>query len=170
MEKFLRIIDRSSELTGKGASFLIVILTLAIGYDITIRYLFDKANFWAFDITYMLYGTYTMLGAAYCHYQKGHVRMDLFYSKLSARGRARMDVICYIFLFFPLFCILLYKCGQGAWWALVHGETSHASVWRPSLAPFKIAIVFGLFLFFLQGIAEFLRALRVAFKGEPHES
>ncbi len=170
MEKFLRIIDRSSEWTGKAASFLVVILTLAIGYDITVRYLFSKANFWAYDITYMLYGIYTILGVAYCHYMKGHVRMDLLYSRLSRRGQARMDVVCYIILFFPLFIILLYKCGEGAWWALVHGETSHASVWRPSLAPFKTAIFFGLFLFFLQGIAEFIRALTVAIKGEPHES
>ena len=95
MEKFLRIIDRASEWTGKCASFLVVILTLAIGYDITVRYLFAKANFWPYDLTYMLYGSYTMLGAAYCHYRKGHVRMDLLYSKLSTRGKARMDVICY---------------------------------------------------------------------------
>ena len=162
MEKFLRIIDRASEWTGKCASFLVVILTLAIGYDITVRYLFAKANFWPYDLT--------MLGAAYCHYLKGHVRMDLIYSRLSPRGRAKMDVICYIFLFFPLFSVLLYKCGQNALWALMHGETSHASAWRPSLAPFKIAIVFGIFLFYLQGIAEFIRALTVAIKGEPHES
>ena len=169
MEKFLRIIDRASEWTGKCASFLVVILTLAIGYDITVRYLFAKANFWPYDLTYMLYGSYTMLGAAYCHYLKGHVRMDLIYSRLSPRGRAKMDVICYIFLFFPLFSVLLYKCGENTLWAVMHGETSHASVWRPSLAPFKIAILFGIFLFYLQGIAEFIRALTVAIKGEPHE-
>ncbi len=170
MEKFLRIIDRASEWTGKGASFLVVILTLAIGYDITVRYLFAKANFWPYDLTYMLYGSYTMLGVAYCHYRKGHVRMDLIYSRLSPKGQARMDVICYLFLFFPFFTVLLYKCGQNAYWALMHGETSAASVWRPSLAPFKIAIVFGIILFYLQGIAEFLRALRVAIKGGSHES
>ena len=81
-----------------------------------------------------------------------------------------MDVICYVFLFFPFFTILLYKCGENALWAVTHGETSGASVWRPSLAPFKIAIVFGIILFYLQGIAEFLRAIRVAIKGGPHES
>ena len=125
---------------------------------------------WAFDSTYMIYGGYTMLGAAYCHYLKGHVRMDLLYSRLSPRGKAIMDSICYVFLFFPLFSVLLYKCGENAIWSLLHGERSSASVWRPLMAPFKFTIVFGIFLFYLQGIAEFLRALTVVFKGESHES
>lgn len=170
MERFLRIIDGISEWTGKGASFLVVVLVLAIGYDITVRYLFAIPNQWAFDSTYMLYGMYAMLGAAYCHFRGGHVRMDLLYSKLSTRGRARLDVICYIFLFFPLFSVLLYKCGQDAIWALINGERSSASVWRPYLAPFKMTLVFGMFTFFLQGVAEFIRALIASFKENPHES
>ena len=67
MEKFFHVIDRTSDLVGKGASFLVVILTLAIGYDITVRYLFAVPNFWAYDMTIMLYGSYAILGAAYCH-------------------------------------------------------------------------------------------------------
>jgi TRAP-type mannitol/chloroaromatic compound transport system permease small subunit len=170
MEKFLRVIDRFSEWTGKGASFLVAFLILAIGYDITVRYLFATANQWAFDTVYMTYGGYTMLGVAYCHYLKGHVRMDLIYGRLSPRGKAITDSICYLFLFFPLFTVLLYKCGENALWSITSGERGSASVWRPLLGPFKLTITFGFLLFYLQGIAEFIRALTVAFKGESHES
>ena len=82
MEKFFHVIDRTSDLVGKWASFLVVILTLAIGYDITVRYLFNIPNFWAYDMAIMLYGSYAILGAAYCHYTNGHVRMDLLYGRL----------------------------------------------------------------------------------------
>ena len=170
MEKFLRIIDGASVWTGKLASFLVILLILAIGYDITVRYLFATPNLWAYDSTYMIYGGYTMLGAAYCHCQKGHVRMDLFYGRLSERGKAITDVICYLLLFFPLFSVLLYKCGENAIWSLLHSERSSASVWRPYMAPFKLSIVFGIFLFYLQGIAEFIRALTVAVKRGRHDS
>ena len=170
MEKFLRIIDGASVWTGKLASFLVILLILAIGYDITVRYLFATPNFWAYDSTYMIYGGYTMLGAAYCHCLRGHVRMDLLYGRLSERGKAITDVICYLLLFFPLFSVLLFKCGENAIWSLLHGERSSASVWRPYMAPFKLSIVFGIFLFYLQGIAEFIRALTVAVKGGRHDS
>jgi TRAP-type mannitol/chloroaromatic compound transport system permease small subunit len=170
MEKALRVIDRASEWTGKLASFLVVILTLAIGYDITVRYLFAIPNQWSYDMTIFLYGGHAILGAAYCHYSGGHVRMDLLYGRLSTRGKAVTDVICYIFLFFPLFIVLIYKCGNAAIWSVVHVERSSSSVWRPPLGPFKMAILYGLVLFFLQGVAEFLRSLRTALKGGKHES
>jgi len=170
MKKFLTLIDRVSQWTGKLASFLVVLLVMAIGYDVAMRYLFAKPSFWAFDLTYMIYGAYTMLGAAYCHYHKEHVRMDLIYNLLSARRKAILDVICYIIIFFPLFSVLVYKCGENAIWSLLHAERSHASVWRPPLAPFKLAIAFGFVLFILQGLAEFIRSLYIAFKGEPNES
>lgn len=170
MEKYLRIIDLISEWTGKAGSFLLVFLILAIGYDITVRYLFSWANYWAFDTTYMTYGAYTMLGVAFCHLHRGHVRMDLLYARLSPKGKALIDVICYLVLFLPLMGILIYKCGEHTIWSVVHGERSSASAWRPRMGPFNIAITFGLILFFLQGVAEFLRSLRVAVKGKTSES
>lgn len=170
MRIFLRIIDAASEWSGKFASFFVAVLVVAICYDISMRYLFAKPTSWAFDMTYMLYGAYTMMGAAYCHLFKGHVRMDLLYGRLSPRGRAISDAICYMILFFPLFIVLVWKCGGNAIYALTTAERSHASVWRPYLAPFKLFIALGFVLFFLQGLAEFIRSLYIAFKGEPHES
>jgi len=170
MQTVLRFIDRASEWTGKCASFLAVVLILAIGYDVALRYLFARPTFWAFEVIYMVYGAYAALGAAYCHYRKGHVRMDLIYSRLSPRGQATVDMICYLFLFFPLFFVLVYTCGGHAIWALSYGERSSVSIWRPLLAPYKLLIAFGFLLFLFQGIAEFIRSLYIVFKGGPHES
>jgi TRAP-type mannitol/chloroaromatic compound transport system permease small subunit len=170
MEKFFRLVDGVSDVVGRWASFLVVILVISIGYDIFMRYLFASPTFWAYDMTIMLFGTYSMLGAAYCHYREGHVRMDLIYGTLSSRRRATIDVICYIFLFFPLFTVLLYKCGEHAVWSLIQGERSSSSVWRPPLAPFKLTIAFGLLLFLLQGIVQFLRSLMIVLKGGERES
>jgi len=38
------------------------------------------------------------------------------------------------------------------------------------MAPFKLSIVFGIFLFYLQGVAEFIRALTVAVKRGRHDT
>lgn len=170
MEKILRFIDWSSIWTGKVSSLLVAVLTAAICYDITMRYVLIKPTSWAFELTYMIYGAYAMLGAAYCHYLKGHVRMDLIYSRLSPRRQAVVEVLCYIFLFFPLFIVLVWKCGEHAYWTLTYGERSSVSVWRPHLWPFKGLIAFGFLLFLLQGAADFIRTLRIAIKGESHES
>ena len=170
MERFLRFIDRTCEIVGKLSSFLVVILVVSIGYDIFMRYFFAKPTHWAYDMTIMLFGAYSMLGAAYCHYHEGHVRMDLIYGRFSPKGKATVDVICYLFLFFPLFVILVYKCGEHAIWALKQGERASGSVWRPPLAPFKLTIAFGLLLFLLQGVVHFLRSLKIVLDRGKHES
>jgi TRAP-type mannitol/chloroaromatic compound transport system permease small subunit len=169
MEKILRFIDGVSIWTGKVSSLLIVVLTVIICYDITMRYVVVKPTSWVFEATYMIYGAYAMLGAAYCHYLKGHVRMDLLYVRLSPRRQAVVDVLCYVFLFFPLFIVLSWKCGQHAYWAFTSGECSSASILRPKLWPFKGLIAFGCLLFLLQGAVEFLRSLQTAIKGTSYE-
>lgn len=169
MEKILRFIDWASIWTGKVTSLLIVVLTAIICYDITMRYVLIKPTSWVFEATYMLYGAYAMLGAAYCHHLKGHVRMDLLYVRMSPRRQAVVDVFCYIFLFFPLFIVLAWKCSEHAYWAFSAGECSSSSILRPKLWPFKSLIALGLILFLFQGAAEFLRSLQIAIKGKPYE-
>ena len=170
MVRILKGIDWVSEMTGKCASFAIIVMILAIGYDITVRYFFATPNYWAYDSVYMIYGAYSLLGAAYCHVKKGHVRMDLFYGRFSTKQKALTEVICYVLIFFPLYTIVTYKCAEHAWWAFTFGERSSASSWRPLTAPFKLSIALGFILFFIQGVAEFIKALTIVIKGESNES
>jgi TRAP-type mannitol/chloroaromatic compound transport system permease small subunit len=169
MEKVLRFIDRMSIWTGKLSSFLVVALTLAMTYDILMRYLFNRPNFWAYDMTIMLYGSYSLLGAAYCHYHKQHVSMDLVYSRQSPRTKAIIDVICYLILFFPLLLVLTYMCGKHAVWSVLYGERASGSSWRPYLGPFKLLISFGFLMLLFQGVADFVRSCVVAFRGGSNE-
>jgi TRAP-type mannitol/chloroaromatic compound transport system permease small subunit len=170
MEKVFRFIDVISEWTGKLASFLMAGLVVAICYDVALRYVFNQPTAWGFEITYMVYGAYAMLGVAYCEKFKAHVRMDMIYAKLSPRAKAWVDVVCYLLLFFPFLIVLTYKCADHTLWSLQAGERSSVSVWRPALGPFKLIITFGFILFIFQGLVNFLRALRVAVKGGAHES
>ena len=133
MEKVFRVMDAISEWTGKLASFLMAGLVVAICYDVTLRYVFNTPAAWGFDITYMVYGAYSMLGVAYCEKLKGHVRMDMVYAVLSPKAKAWVDVVCYLLLFFPFLIVLTYKCGDHALWSLMAGERSSGSVWRPLL-------------------------------------
>jgi TRAP-type mannitol/chloroaromatic compound transport system permease small subunit len=170
MQKFYQGVGWVSEWTGKLASFLMAGLVVAICYDVFMRYVFAKPTYWAFEVTYMVYGAYSMLGVAYCEKFGAHVRMDLLYSRLSEQGKARMDIICYLLLFFPFLIILTYKCGEHTLWTMTSGESSSVSVWRPRLWPFKLAITLGFVLFILQGLATFLQLFRKAFGGNVHES
>lgn len=102
MEKIFRVVDGIGEWTGKGAGFLMAGLVLAICYDILVRYALNKPTAWGFEMTYMVYGAYSVLGVAYCQRLKGHVRMGFLYSKLTPRVKARVEVIYYLLTLFPV--------------------------------------------------------------------
>ena len=67
--KFLSVLDGISEWSGKTVSWLVLVLTLVIGYEIVMRYLFNAPTKWSFDISYMLGGSYFLLGEAYTLYR-----------------------------------------------------------------------------------------------------
>lgn len=170
MKKIIFFLDFLSSGVGKLSSFLIVILTISICFDITTRYLFNKVNLWAFDLTYMLYGVHAMLGAAYTNFHGGHVRMDLFYSRLDEKMRAIVDSICYLLLFFPVIIVLTWVCLDETAWSISRKERASSSIWRPQLGYFKAALTLGFVLLLLQGLSDFFKRLYTAVKGETYDS
>lgn len=165
MNSFLKGIDNLSEASGKGVSWLILILTFAMGYEVVARYLFNAPTKWAYDISYMLGGTFFFIGVAYTLRVGGHVRIDIFYSRFSPRVQAIIDVIFMLIFFFPLWSMLLYRLIPYVYNSWKIGERTLESFWRPPIYPFKTVVLVGVLLLLLQGLAEFIRKLVVVVKG-----
>jgi TRAP-type mannitol/chloroaromatic compound transport system permease small subunit len=163
--RFTQAVDRVSEWSGRTVSWLVLILTVMLGYEIVMRYLFNAPTKWAFDMSYMLGGSYFMLGEAYTLHKKAHVRIDIFYSRFSERNQARIDAIFYVFLFFPLWGGLLYALIPYVYLSWQIGERSMQGYWMPILYPFKTVMPVAIFMFLLQGIAEFVRCILIIGKG-----
>ena len=170
MEKIkivIRVIDTITEWSGKTISWLVLLFTLMLGYEVFSRYLFNSPTVWAFDLSYMLGGSYFMLGEAYTLLKKRHVRIDIFYMRFSRRKQALVDVVFYILFFFPLWGGLLYGLIPYVYLSWVIGERSMQGYWMPVLYPFKTVMPVAVFLFLLQGVADFLRSVLLLSKGGP---
>ncbi len=161
-------IDQLSTWIGWAVSWLVLIFTFFIGYEVAARYLFNAPTRWAFDLSYMLGGSFFLLGQAYTLRYKQHVRIDIFYTRFSPRAKALIDVIFYLLFFFPLWGGLLYTLIPyvASSWEL--GERSMQGYWQPVIYPFKTVMPIGVGLFLLQGLADFLRRINVLLKGEAH--
>ena len=107
----------------------------------------------------MLMGTFGALGWAYTYLYDGHVRVDVFYSKLSRLGKAWINVIMSIIFLFPI-CIILISAGiRWAVFAWKFGEKMVESSWLPPAAPFRTVLVVGFTLFTLQSVSKFIEEL-----------
>jgi TRAP-type mannitol/chloroaromatic compound transport system permease small subunit len=162
----MHVIDSISEWTGRLIAWLIIPLVGGLSYEVFARYLFDAPTIWAYDTTYMLYGSHFMLGAGYTLLKKGHIRTDIFYNKFSSRLQGTIDATLYLLFFFPGIIYFLWAGAAEAIhsWSLL--ERSDASPWRPPLYPFKTVIPIAAFLLLIQGVSEFLKSLHAARKGE----
>ena len=161
----IKLIDGFSRVTGWVFAWMSVILMVAIVYHVTMRYAFNAPTVWAYDVSYMLYGSMFMLGSAYCLSKGGHIRTDFIYNVFSPRWQGIIDATAYICLFFPA----LYLFFDAGWtyaersWA--RGERGYYSPWAPPLYPFKTVIPVAIALLMLQGISELLKALHAAILG-----
>ena len=166
LKRLIKIIDTISNYTGRIVGWIAIPMIVALIYEVFARYAFHRPTIWSYEITYMIYGTHFLLGAAYTLYVKGHIRIELLYMKFPPRGRALIDVIGYLIIFFPIMFILVTSSFDMAKEAYEIKEVSQFTPWQPILWPFKSVICVGFSLLILQGIAEFLRSVIMLIRGE----
>jgi TRAP-type mannitol/chloroaromatic compound transport system permease small subunit len=163
--KTVRVIDKFTDTTGVWVAWLNMPLVLIVAYEVLSRYVFNAPTIWSFDITYMLYGTIFMLGAAYALLKGAHIRTDFFYEKWSDRTRGMVDSVSYIVFFFPSIIMLLAASGSEAWYSYTINETSEQTPWRPILWPFKAVVPLTCVLLLLQGVSELIKSFYAARTG-----
>ena len=163
--RLVRIIDKFTDTTGTWVAWLNIPLVVAVSYEVLARYLFNAPTIWSFDVTYMLYGTIFMLGAAFALHKGAHVRTDFFFENWSTRTRNTIDSIAYLVFFFPSLFVFMIVSGNEALYSFDIGETSEQTPWRPILWPFKAVVPLTCLLLLIQGLSETIKSVYAARTG-----
>src|SRR5438067_4180884 len=155
----VRVIDRFTDTTGMWLAWLNLPLVAAVSYEVIARYAFNAPTLWSFDVTYMLYGTIFMLGAAYALHKGAHIRTDFFYEKWTPKTKGMVDSISYLVFFFPSLIMLLAASGNEAWYSFSIHETSEQTPWRPILWPYKSVVPLTCIFLMVQGVSETIKSV-----------
>jgi TRAP-type mannitol/chloroaromatic compound transport system permease small subunit len=166
VEQFLHVVDGFNSAIGKTYGWCIVILTFTTSYEVFARYVFSAPTEWAFDASYMLYGTLFMMGGAYALARNSHVRGDFIYRAWAPRKQATMDLVLYFLFFFPGMLAFVYAGYGFAELSRRMNEHSSASPNGPIVWPFKWLITIVGVLMVLQGIVEVIRCIICIRTGE----
>jgi TRAP-type mannitol/chloroaromatic compound transport system permease small subunit len=164
MNAILAFIDRTSAFIGRTVGWVILFVMFVTVYDVLARRLFNAPVAWAFDVSVQLFALHFMLAAAYAMLRNEHVSIDIFKNRLSLRGRAIMDMITMVVLFFPFIIVLIIYGWDFAARSWDVRETSWGIVALP-LYYIKTVIPLTGVLLLLQGFAVFVRHFRVARTG-----
>jgi TRAP-type mannitol/chloroaromatic compound transport system permease small subunit len=159
MQKLLLFVDRLSTWIGHAFSFLIVVLTLHVAYEVFLRYVIGAPRAYAFDVMIMLYGTLFMMAGAYTLAKNGHVRGDVLYGFFRPRTQATIDLVLYVVFFLPGVVALTYAGYDYALDSFRINEHSTITYEGPPIYPFKTVIPVAGAILLLQGIVEMIRCV-----------
>ena len=161
----VRAIDRVSEITGQAVLWLVGVMVVMGAFNAVARYVtrWTGANLSSnayIEAQWYLFSIVFLLGAAYALKHDAHVRVDVFYGRLSPRGKAWVDLLGTVLFLIP-FCIFM----------LVVSWPSVAASWRVREVspdpgglpryPIKAVILLAFVLLLAQGVAEALKRVRV---------
>lgn len=150
-------LDLIATACGRLAAWLCLLMALATGLVVVLRYGFNIGSQALQESVNYLHAAVFMLGAAYTLQCDAHVRVDIFYRRWPPRTRAWVDCIGSIVLLAPM-CVFIF------WVSLSYVSNSWA-IRESSADPGGLAAVFllkSLILvlpatLLLQGLAEILR-------------
>jgi TRAP-type mannitol/chloroaromatic compound transport system permease small subunit len=163
MDRFIFVVDSFSAWVGKAFAWCILLLTFGTAYEVFVRYVLRDPTSWAFDISYMMYGTLFMMAGAYTLSRDGHVRGDVLFRLWKPRIQATIELVLYLLLFLPGVLALIIAGTDYAMesWSYNYG-TGEVSINSPANVPisqFKTVLPAAAALLLLQGVAQVCRCI-----------
>ena len=106
--KISKFIDDFNVKVGKLFSWLLLLMVLLTCLIVVLRYLFNIGFIWMQELVRFFYAAVFLICAAYTLAEDAHVRVDIFYSKLSIKKKYIVNLIGSIIFLMPVCFITFY--------------------------------------------------------------
>lgn len=164
----LNIVDSLNDWVGRISAYGIFFMFVLVLIEVIRRYFFNWPTVWTNELTQLIFGAYAILSGGYILRHGGHVSVEIFYSRLSNKWKAIVDIAtCAVFF---LFCGILFVYGGSlaleSLTALEHSQ----SAWNPPIYPFKLMIPLAALLILLQGGVKLIRDILFLATGNHHKN
>jgi len=158
MRKLTYAIDRLVALQAEGTSMLMILLVIIMCMEVFLRYVLKSPTIWALEFTTFLYGMHFVMGYGYTEQFHGHVRVDIFSTKLPQKAQAILYVLTTILISLPISLMLCIWSYDNAWQSTRTLERS-ASAWGPPIWPVKIFMAIGFTFLALQVLSNLIKKI-----------
>ena len=151
ISSYVNIIDTICEKVGRFVMYWVFFMMFLLILSFVTRNIINFPLMWIIEMAQFTITAYYLLGGGYSMLTDDHVRMDLFYGKLSNKGKAKMDVFTSFFLIFYLIILFI-----GSITSLIYTiETKQKlfTAWAPYVWPIKTLMLIGILLMLLQAFS-----------------
>ncbi len=94
-------IDKINQWVGRGTAWVSLALVSVVFVDVVLRYAFNQSSVFTQELEWQLFSFIFLIGAGYTLLCDGHVRVDIFYQRLSFKGRAWVNLSGVILALIP---------------------------------------------------------------------
>lgn len=152
LESFVTLIGR----TTAWLTLFMVLLTVVV---VILRYFFDYGHIWMQELVTWFHAAVFLLGAAYTLSRDEHVRVDIFYRRVSDRTRAWINIAGTTLLLFPICGVLLVSTGRYALksWRVAERSPETGGLAFPFIPLGKTLLLTMIVLLIAQGLVIILR-------------
>lgn len=144
-------LDKIALITGQLTAWLALGLVLITFTVVVLRYAFEFGSIALQESILYLHASLFLLGAAYTLQTDKHVRVDIFYRRFSARGRAWVDLLGTLLMLLPVCLFLVWMSADyvASAWSLREGSRETGGL--PFVYLLKTLIPLGAILLIIQG-------------------
>ena len=153
---FTNSIDKLVQKQAEVSSLLMVVLVVMMCNEVVLRYFFNEPTIWGLEFTTFIFGVHFVMGYGYTELYNGHVRVDIFSSKLPQKVQDILYIILTLVITLPLVALL----GIWAWDNAITSTKileALSSAWAPPIWPVKLLMALGFTFLFLQVLSNLIK-------------
>lgn len=161
LKSYILQVSRLNNWIGKNTAWLTTVLVALVCFDVTQRYIFKTTSVAFLDLEWHLFALVFLFCAGYSLRHDKHVRVDVFYMKMSAPQKAWINLLGSIIFLIPFCVVVIYAAWKYTLVSYGYLEGSPDPGGLPARYMIKGAIPVGFVFLLLQAIALLLESVLV---------
>lgn len=163
----MKFLHNFSQITGKSIAWLTLFMVLFSVVNVLASWLFDISWIWLRESVTWMHGANFLLAAAYTLNRQAHVRVDIFYAKMSRRKQALVDFVGTLLLLLPTSIFIAWASWPAFSLSLRVGEVSSEAGGLPAVYLLKSLLLIMPILLILEGINQLAKSGLILFSKLP---
>jgi len=159
MYRLILFLDNINEQVGKLFSWSTTLLVWLLFALVVMRYGFGTFSQKLSELCTYFFAISFLFASGFALKHDMHVRVDLFYSKWSAKGKAWVNLIGGLLFLIPWCVVSIIVCFKYAHTSFKIGEASQEPSGLPALYILKFILFFGFVLLLIQALASVLKSI-----------
>jgi TRAP-type mannitol/chloroaromatic compound transport system permease small subunit len=159
LETYIRVVDATNSLIGKVVAWMTLGTVITCFATVYFRYALDSGFIWMQEAYVWQHAIVFLVGAGYTLLHGGHVRVDIFYSRMTAHNQARVEIFGTFAFMGPFLWIMFDKAWPFFLTSFVGDEGSQQPDGIPNVWLLKSMLVWFCVVVGAQGLATVARSV-----------